>query len=73
MVSSEVSRNADIQGVPIISIKDKKKCEKLKDTYVLIATTGAYHEEIINILKKNGFNKYEAVNDAFLFEYANTK
>ena len=73
MVSSEVSRNADIQGVPIISIKDKKKCEKLKDTYVFIATTGAYHEEIINILKKNGFNKYEAVNDAFLFEYANTK
>lgn len=73
MVSSNVHENESFYGIPLISAKDKEMCVELRNKYVFIATTGAYHEEIISILKENGFSRFEALNDAFLFDYANTK
>lgn len=70
MVSSEVCEGQQFRDVPMISVKDEEQTAKLKATQVLIVTTGAYHKEIIGNLENNGFQRFEAVDDAFLFEYA---
>ena len=73
MVSSEVKENTEFRGILMVSLKNKKMCSRIKDNYVCIATTGAYHNEIEISLQKNGFTRFEALNDAFLLEYANYK
>lgn len=70
MVSSEVTDEKSFHNIPLISVHNLKKSDLVKEHFVFIATTGAYHEEIINNLMQSGFSKYEPLDDAFLFEYA---
>ena len=73
MVSREVAENEMFLGVPMVSIRNREKCSEIKEKYVFVVTTGAYHEEIMASLGDNGFRRFEAVNDAFLLDYANRK
>lgn len=70
MISSEVCEGQRFCDIPMISIQDEEQVAQLKDMQVFIVTTGTYHKEIIGNLENNGFQRFEAVDDAFLFEYA---